>query len=80
MTIEQAEKARELMDEIKEINHYKKILSDKELGELAHVAFVQHYGDLKSYDRVDLSQKYNVLFIPIFDSIISRLSTELAEL
>ena len=70
----------DLLKEIKELSRYKELLSDREHGSRAHVAFVQHWGNISEYLRVDFHQKYNELFIPIFDDIINKLKDELSSL
>ena len=77
MTKESAKKASVLLEEIDELSKYKKFLSDRECGNVAHFAFVQHYGVNDSYSKIDIDKKHNHLFIPILDTLIAILEAEL---
>lgn len=77
-----AKRAGEIVEEIEELSRYKGLLKDRDNGKVAHVNFVQHYGDTDRYDflKVVFGHKYNSLFIPVFEKIISDLETELDSL
>ena len=79
MTIDQANQGRKLLEEITNLLRYKNQLSTKS-GNVAHFAFVQHYGKLDDSEKVDIDAKYNYLFIPILDAIIRNLENELSRL
>ena len=79
MTIDQAKKGVNLLQEITNLLRYKNQLSTK-MGHVAHFAFVQHYGKLDDCEKVDIDAKYNHLFIPILDAIIRNLENELNRL
>jgi hypothetical protein len=82
MNITNAKRAGEIAQEIEELSRYKKLINDRDNGNVAHVNFVQHYGDTGKHDSlmVVFNHKYNSLFIPVFDKIISDLETELDSL
>lgn len=80
MNKETAERASDLLKEIEELSKYKKFLNNKEHGKVAHVVFVQHYGNLDSYTQIDFDVKWNDRFIPVIEKIISDLKTELESL
>ena len=80
MNIKEAEKASVILEEIKELSKYKKLIDDKDHGKVAHVAFVQHYGTLKHYEQVNFDIKYNKLFIPVIEGIIKNLEDELKKI
>ena len=80
MDIEQAEKASVILEEIKDLSKYKKLLANKDHGKVAHVAFVQHYGTLKHYEQVNFDIKYNKLFIPVIEGIIKNLEDQIKKI
>ena len=79
MNKQEAKRVSEIIDEINELSRYKDLLKSKDNGKVAHVNFVQHYGgtDDWSHLKVVFDHKYNNLFIPVFDRIISELEAEL---
>lgn len=77
-----AKRAGEIVKEIEELSRYKELLKDRDNGKVAHVNFVQHYGntDERDFLIVVFNHKYNSMFIPVFEKIISDLETELDSL
>jgi len=80
MKPELVEKANELLEEIKDLKRYKDLITDRNHGQVAHFEFVQHYGQLKDYDMVQIDKKHNNVFITVLDTIINKLEKELEEL
>lgn len=80
MSIENAKKAQELLEEIEKLSGYKKLLADKDHGRIAHFQFVQHYGRLGDYDYVVIDHKYNSRFLPELEKIISEMESEIKAL
>jgi len=77
MKLESAKKATELLAEIEKLSEYKKLLNNNEHGRVAHIAFVQHYGNVDDYGKIDFDHKYNKLFLPVIEGIIKKLEEEL---
>lgn len=80
MKPELVKKAASLLEEIKELKKYKNLIEDKKQGSTAHFEFVQHYGNLSDYERVQIEIKHSDRFISLLDTIITELEKELEEI
>jgi hypothetical protein len=78
MSIETAERAKELLEQINKMSKYKDILENREYSKVAHFELSQHYGDKP--DRLVFEHIYTLRFIEVVEQIIKELNNELAAL
>jgi hypothetical protein len=78
MSIETAERAKELVEQINKMSKYKDILENREYGKVAHFELSQRYRGKP--DRLVFEHIYTLRFIEVVEQIIKELNNELAAL
>ena len=79
MTEQQAEKAIELLDELKELKKIDKLLIDKNRHNI-NVRFHQHHGDCHDYERVAVDKRHLPKFLAVLREVILKVENEFKEL
>lgn len=75
MDIKQAEKVKELLEEIKTLKKHKDFKNDTK-----HVQICKHYGDIEYYDRICIPKRYNKRLFSLIDEIIIEMESELSNM
>jgi len=76
MKPESAEKAATLLEELKELEKYKKILSEN----TAHFEFILHYGNVEHWEKVIIERRHNSGLLNELERIIKKVEKELEDL
>lgn len=74
MKKETVEKASKLLDEIKELKRTNEPMFDKHIS---HFEFVAHYGELNSYEKIHIPERYTKLMKDVLYQIIESMEKEL---
>lgn len=72
MDIKQAEKVKELLEEIKTLKKHKDFKNDTK-----HVQICKHYGELEYYEKIHIPKRYNERLFSVIDEIIIEMESEL---
>jgi RecB family exonuclease len=72
-----AEKAMELLEELKELRKIDKLLKDRYNKKNVNVRFHQHYGECKDYERVEVNSRHLPRFIEVLQHVIQDVEIEL---
>jgi len=80
MQRENYDQAKKIIDEIEELEKYKKLTTDRKHSDVAHFNMVQHYGDCGVYDTVSIHYKHTPRFLEVLQEIIKELKTNLEKL
>ena len=75
MDIKQAEKVKELLEEIKTLKKHKEIKIDTK-----HIQICKHYGELEHYEKIHIPKRYNERLFSLIDEIIIEMEAELSNM
>ena len=75
MDIKQAEKVKELLEEIKTLKKHKEIKTDTK-----HIQNCKHYGKLEHYEKIHIPKRYNERLFSLIDEIIIEMEAELSNM